>query len=533
MKDTHIEDLFRNAFGSTEIKPPSDLWGAIEGSLNDSNVDVLYAESFKNAKIIPSNSVWKKISRSLFLTGFLQFKVQSFNVYYAALSAVVGGVIGYSLLSDKTHAPIQYIEHTIQEIHYSPAILLEAPDALFAIESDGYSAEIISNKTDLIESPVCLKTEIMRPVVITDKKNTVEASKLQLMHAYFEGNPLVCANLDAEYTLKGVPSEYNITWEIDKKVFATQNVRGNKIIVNWSKAGTHTIQAKISHENATAYLEYPVTVEEAKIPIVKGNAIVCEGEKNMLYQIDEPVNKDLRYIWLAKHNKIEMTGNKYVNIDWVKSGKDTLSIIRIDNKTGCKSQGDFIVSILPKPTVDFSFAPLGDGNFQFAYVGPTQRGMTFLWNIEGVEYNKKNVEHMSSNIGGSVVTLTVTDRHKCSNMLQKDVPFNKYLIQVPRIISFDKNNFSHHGFIPLTNTPLEKYKVEIFNANNNKIWESTMLENGKPAEAWNGTHKGEPISQGRYYWRISAVFTDGVEWQGIPQSNGECKPNGIVQVLEN
>jgi len=531
-KGTHIEDLFQKTFSSAETTPPSDLWGAIEGSLNESNVDMLYAETFKNAHVRPSGTIWKKLSYSLFLHGFLQFKLQTFNVYYAAITTIIGGVLGYSLITEETPAPIKIVEHTIQEIHKTPHSI-ENRSSVFSIESEGYSTEKLAQMVELEDIETQLKPEIMRPAIVSDKNSNSAANELNLMNAYFEGNPIVCKHIDVEYTLNGIPSEYTIAWEIDKKSVGTHTTNKNTVTVNWSKPGTYKVIAKISHKNASALLEYPVTVEEAQIPIVKGNATVCEGEQNMLYQIDEPVNKDLRYIWMSKYNKIEMTGNKYVNIDWIQSGKDTLTIIRIDNKTGCKSQGNFVVSILPKPTIDFSFAPLGDGNFQFSYVGPTQRGMTYLWSIEGVEYENKSIEHVSSNIGSSIVTLTVTDKNKCSNVIQKEVPFNKYLIQVPRIISFDENSFSNQGFIPQTNTPLKQYKIEIFNATNEKIWESTLLENGKPAEPWNGLHKGEPIPQGRYFWRISAIFTDGVEWKGIPQSNGECKPNGILQVLEN
>jgi hypothetical protein len=126
----------------------------------------------------------------------------------------------------------------------------------------------------------------------------------------------------------------------------------------------------------------------------------------------------------------------------------------------------------------------------------------------------------------------VKDRNKCVNVVQKEVPFNKYVISIPQAITVSSNSFSEKGLLPFTNTPLREYTIEIYNAQNEKIWESSKLQNGKPSESWNGELYGNPLPSGKYFWQISAVFEDGVKWNGVMKSNGECKPEGIVQLIQ-
>src|SRR5690554_1551205 len=112
----HIEDLFQETFNSAEVTPPETVWSGIEHSLNETSVEQLYSETFKNAAIQPTKSVWKRISYALFFHTFFQFRFQSFNVYYAALTAIIGGAGIYMISNDAQI--LEVTEHPIEKVSY-------------------------------------------------------------------------------------------------------------------------------------------------------------------------------------------------------------------------------------------------------------------------------------------------------------------------------------------------------------------------------------------------------------------------------
>ena len=63
------------------------------------------------------------------------------------------------------------------------------------------------------------------------------------------------------------------------------------------------------------------------------------------------------------------------------------------------------------------------------------------------------------------------------------------------------------------------------------LWESTRLENGSPAEGWDGVYRGKIVPQGSYVWKINAVFIDGEVWDGQDFSNGNRGNSGTVMVI--
>ena len=62
---------------------------------------------------------------------------------------------------------------------------------------------------------------------------------------------------------------------------------------------------------------------------------------------------------------------------------------------------------------------------------------------------------------------------------------------------------------------LRNYRAQIFNTWGELLWESTLLEDSRPVEGWDGTYKGKQCQQDVYVWKIDAVFMDGVRWEGM------------------
>lgn len=59
---------------------------------------------------------------------------------------------------------------------------------------------------------------------------------------------------------------------------------------------------------------------------------------------------------------------------------------------------------------------------------------------------------------------------------------------------------------------LYTYKIQIYDAWGGCVWSSDKIEDGHPAEYWDGTFKGSPLPKGSYTWKVSATFIDGSVW---------------------
>ena len=58
---------------------------------------------------------------------------------------------------------------------------------------------------------------------------------------------------------------------------------------------------------------------------------------------------------------------------------------------------------------------------------------------------------------------------------------------------------------------MEDYEVSVYSPWGQLIWYSTALENGEPAEAWNGrlNNVGDIVPQGVYTWSIRITYVNG------------------------
>ena len=82
---------------------------------------------------------------------------------------------------------------------------------------------------------------------------------------------------------------------------------------------------------------------------------------------------------------------------------------------------------------------------------------------------------------------------------------------------------------------LYRYRIEVYDAWGDLIWESDALIDGRPAASWNGRNKGNPNLElcpaGAYTWKIDAVFKDGTKWKGSDNGDGNSKPYGTVTLI--
>ena len=536
-----IERLFSERLKDAEAMPSDDIWSKLESNLEKHNVEGVYQTAFQNAVVEPSPSVWKKIANILAWKSFLTFKFNTFNIYYASVITAIVGLSAFQFFNRGDNSE-QSVKQNISNKNNVSADNTESSQNK-KISSDEFVSESQfesdENTFESRENDVDGKSSFNEATTITssekgnpkDKKNKnvsdSDNRNVDWSHVRIEGNKSVCENIPTTYSVEGLNVHADVQWSLPKAAKKNSSV-GHNISIIWQEAGKQTITASVKVGDQRKTIDFPVTVEGVAVPVIKGKAKVCQGMEKQLYYVDESINKQISYLWESQQNPIDQIGNKYINVDWVKSGKDTLSVTKVNNTTGCKSQASLPIVIYPQPKIDFEFSPLGESEYEFAFSETQRKGYVYEWNIEGMEYNDPVVTHTASGSGSSFVVLTVTDKNKCSSTIQKEIDFNKNFIAVPSKFVPGSGKY----FIPLTNADLVSYKFEIYNARNEKIWESTELSNGKPAAGWDGKFRGASLPRGKYLWKISATFDDGTKWKGVTQPNGSCKPSGIF-VLEN
>lgn len=117
----------------------------------------------------------------------------------------------------------------------------------------------------------------------------------------------------------------------------------------------------------------------------------------------------------------------------------------------------------------------------------------------------------------------------CTDLLLESLQLNVPSALAPEALTGTDANV----FLPKGHALIE-YHLQIYDRWGNLVFESQALdEEGKPTEAWDGTHylNGTPLPMGAYTWRIDAVFNDGTIWLGAETRSGKRKNVGSVSII--
>ncbi len=529
-----IEKLFNERFRDAEETPSEDLWGKLESRIKDKGVEGIYQTAFKNAEVRPSASVWKKISSILALRAFLTFKFNTFNIYYASMISAVLGVTAFQISQKNDGATAkpdqQLVYDSINVDSKNTSNTVISLDAVETKSTENSRNNSIQSSEKSQQTTTQIASVIAENANVDKKpgkdKTTQTTSIVDWSGVKLVGSKAICQDVPTVYAITGLTTSADIRWLLPKAAMKN-TLSGYNVSISWQEAGSQKISAIVKIEGEKKQFDYNVVVEPVEVPVIKGKLKVCQGTEKQLYYVDENINKEISYLWESQQNTIDQIGNKFINVDWTKSGKDTLSVVKVNTKTGCKSVAAVGILVYPQPKIDFEVYPLSETEYEFVFSETQRKGYSYVWNIENSEYTEPTVQHEVSGMENSFVSLTVTDRNGCVNTIQKDVDFNRNFIAVPE--KFTPNSGKY--FKPMTNADLQSYKIEIYNARNEKIWESTDLQNGKPAVGWDGKSRGTQLPRGKYLWKISATFDDGTQWKGVTHPNGTCTPSGIF-ILE-
>ncbi|MGQ1909707.1 PKD domain-containing protein [Marinifilum sp. RC60d5] len=213
------------------------------------------------------------------------------------------------------------------------------------------------------------------------------------------------------------------------------------------------------------------------------------------------------------------------------------------------------IKIYPIPVADFSWENINtlpegveidegetlpnNGTVQFNNLSDefnddwiAEQWCNYKWDFDDLNSSyEKSPVHKYTNNGDFYVTLFTESPYSCKDSITKTVEVDLMSgLFVPNAFNPGNPDPQVSLFLP-KGIGLFKYHIEILDSWGNFIWESEKIEEGRPAEGWDGTKDGEVMPQGVYIWKIRAVFKNGVSWQGM-KINGKYYREGSVTLIQ-
>ncbi len=215
------------------------------------------------------------------------------------------------------------------------------------------------------------------------------------------------------------------------------------------------------------------------------------------------------------------------------AGMYTVEMIITDEHL-CMDTATTTVEIMPKPISEFVMIDTNrQGQVYFDNLS-TNNPVDYEWDFDynqGIwTSNDINPIFQYEEDGNYTVMLVSWNQQGCPDTTYQvyDLLFTNLFVPntfVPSSPITDLQTFKPVGI------NLSSYKLEVYSAWGNLVFETTELIDGVPSEGWDGTYEGEPLPTGSYIWRIEAVFEDGSHWRGTDNGDGNTGTSGTIMLV--
>lgn len=278
---------------------------------------------------------------------------------------------------------------------------------------------------------------------------------------------------------------------------------------------------------------------------------LCDGE-DIHFQCQ--VNEGDQIVWKLGDNTAESSNTDFT-YRYDKAGKYSVNL-SIKNKYGCQQDTVRVISVYPLPEADFSYEEdravvenlpgnidisklpdVKNGGIRFMNyshiesVDFTDGKINSIWDFgDGSVVRAENPAHHFTNNGQYEVKLVVKAEHGCSDSVSQVIAVEAVKgLFIPNAFAPSAGGEENPGvalFQP-KGIGLLSYEIRVYDGDSGIcVWKSDKLEDGRPAEVWNGTFNDQPLPKKLYVWEVNAVFIDGTVWTG---ENGKTK--GMVMLI--
>lgn len=329
-------------------------------------------------------------------------------------------------------------------------------------------------------------------------------------------------------------------WNIKDRIITAQQPNRQQFEGIWEN-----IKVKLTASNALGCVDslskYVISAPKVVAEIGTTQENVC-GATPVEF-VDKSVNHDTIYWYMG--DQVVRTDEKFVH-EYSIPGVYPIRVVAA-SKYGCRDTLRDSITVHAKPEADFTYEmiygiidaglKLPDGIDQESLPKVNNGGIRFLSTsvLEEAESGDFLKYHWDfGDTTTSVGTKEQLHRYQTNGQYQvKLLVESKYGCKdsVTDVVSIDavKGLFVPNAFAPATGVAenpgtalflpkgigLYSYKMQVFDSwSGTCVWSTDKLEDGSPAEGWDGTKDGNPLAKGVYLWKISAVFIDGSVWTG-------------------
>lgn len=295
--------------------------------------------------------------------------------------------------------------------------------------------------------------------------------------------------------------------------------------------GDVVIKLKATHQESGCVAEISDTVVSAhsvKATLTLDPSEVCQGAPVKFINSSEFSD----FMELSLGDGTIATENNFEHI-YSEAGEYPVKLV-VSNKAGCEQILEKMVKVNPLPEVLFTWKndnsinglpsdlvvpEKENGGIRFENLSqiPSMNGDTlkFRWDFgdNSPVSLKKNPQHLYPNNGSYVVTLHAQSKARCVDSITDVVLISAVKgLYIPTAFAPAVEDEGVNRFQP-KGIGLYEYKIRVYDDWGTCVWMSDKLDNGQPAEWWDGMFKGKPLPGGLYKWKVAAIFKDGTVWE--------------------
>jgi PKD repeat protein len=391
-----------------------------------------------------------------------------------------------------------------------------------AIPSNPYIYQPAANGRDtfyiielFVQSPICQEIDIHRDTVYVkspplSQVNPDVLSGCSPLSVNFTNNNF--SNVDSifVYFEDGTQETYLGTADFTATFFNLSNVNivDTIIVVSVNECGIDSQEILITI--------FPNTVTAG---LSLSDAQVCPGEPFTIF--NNSVGNAYTYYDFGQG--VNPLNTPVQSFSYVYDNPGTYTITQyVYSSDSCSFDVDAVqIEVFEGSAAGFSFSQFNaecSGSIEVSFQNNSVNGNSYLWYFgDGDSSNLADPIHVYPEAGLYEVQLISQSADGCLDTL----------IEPIRVEYADNNLYVPNALSPLLGTDevrifkpkgtcLKEYKISIYNIWGEIVWYSDLLEDGSPAEAWNGTHieTGILLPQDVYIWEIDAVFENNEVWRG-------------------
>lgn len=303
----------------------------------------------------------------------------------------------------------------------------------------------------------------------------------------------------------------------------------------FTRPGTYTVT--MTAYNSCSEIATTETITVLPQPVADFNADITLGCAGLAVQFRNTTQDGFSYRWDFGDGT---TSDEFEPIHTYDGEQEYYTVtLTATNTLGCSIsviKNQYIHIVLP-PVARFNVNPstvISIPNYTFRFEDESTNNPTiWAWDFgDGTTSSLQNPSHTYADTGSYVVRLRVANQQGCSTSTFKTVQ----IVGVPGYL-FVPNSFMPGGENPelrefkAKGSGIKTWKMSVFNKWGQTLWETTELNEGRPAKGWDGTFQGIVQPQGVFFWKIDIEFINGTEWKGMTYDSSAPKRTGVIHLI--